>query len=489
MISEQGSGGRVSEAFELLEAGREHEAKALLDQAIRDARTKSGPNSTDTAAAWHDRARLSLALNDFDGAVTCLRSAVEVDRRTDQGREDSLLYTLDLGRTLLRIGNLHDADIYIRESVAGRAEIHGEAHPEFGAGLDALAELARAQGDLTRADSLIQQAIGLLWPSRDPRAAAAFGLSASILVELGKPARFGTLDLPDDWVEDVAGETCRVLERGEPRHAVAVLSQLIRWIETRGSTFTSALLHLHADRAEAARRAGDHATRIESLKLADELAESSGNLELSLQAAQGLALALHEVGQLEEAEETYRDAADRADAAGLRSARSSVLRNYGLFLSETERDLEAEAVLREAIADSEGAGDEEQLGRALTALGIFLQHDHRLAEARPLLRRAIEKLGSDQADGLLARSHLQAIDRGTPCGCGVQADLFATLLRQLIEPQVPQGLIAGLRLDKDAGVDVDLTRPPTEEEAKHLDVIIQESMRTLQRMIDERNFG
>jgi hypothetical protein len=57
------------------------------------------------------------------------------------------------------------------------------------------------------------------------------------------------------------------------------------------------------------------------------------------------------------------------------------------------------------------------LARARLALGIHLHHDGAIHAARVVLVRAAAGLPKGEAEHMLARAHVDALDAGVPCPC------------------------------------------------------------------------
>src|SRR5262249_25697904 len=160
-----------------------------------------------------------------------------------------------------------------------------------------------------------------------------------------------------------------------------------------------------------------------------EIADRGGKPDLALNAAQGLALALADAGQIDAAEAAYRDALRRADALGSPAARSQVLRNHGLLLADQDRRPRAGGLLREAVLVGLSCGDPEMLSRARIALGIFRQHGGQLDGAKAILTEALNGIDPAHPDAITARSHLDAVLSGSSCGCGDQGKAVADACR------------------------------------------------------------
>src|SRR5262249_38303084 len=145
----------------------------------------------------------------------------------------------------------------------------------------------------------------------------------------------------------------------------------------------------------------------------------------------GLALAYSEEGCHADTERVYCDATQKARDHANNKLLSSVLRNYGVYLSDfPDRHDEAEQLLKEAVTAGETSRDKERHGEALSSLGIFLQHQQRPDEATPFLQEALDLLYPANTFALHARSHLDAIYSDADCHCNNMEDSIAASLQE-----------------------------------------------------------
>ena len=229
--------------------------------------------------------------------------------------------------------------------------------------------------------------------------------------------------------------------------------------------------------AELERLAGNQEGRRESLRHLIELCRARNDSLNAIRAAEALGLAEHDAGDLDAADDAYRQALDRAQEFGDPECLSHVLRNYGLFCRDVQRSDDAEALLRSAVSAGQAAQDPKTEGRALAALGILVQHAGRLDEAREILEQAIAQLPQGHPDLIYARSHLDALHKDQSCGCGDIGDAVSKTLLDLVQPQMPDGLLKDLSYAPDGRVNVQLSREPSAEEIELMNRVIDHAIR------------
>lgn len=472
---------RLDQAFDLLRSHKPREAEALLTDAAKEAADRFGADSAEHAEALFELAHVMLALGDLGRAAEVMERAAGIPAHTSQARKARLNYQGNLGELLQRLGRLDEARGVLEESLRGRAEVWGEETEGYAVGQVSLADVLFWQGELERAERLIEEAAGVQWHARSGRVVMALALRAAV-----RAARYGDerpllehLDaLSLEFQTQLVALCLDRAERDPPPPTLLVLQELRERLEDE-ETLRPMLARVVAAKAEVARRARDHQARLEAIGWLADHFEQAGDVQEALRARLGLALARDQAGDVPGAEQAYRDAVGRARALGDEAARALVLRNAGLFFGRHEQPAEAERLLVEALASAERAGDKAQLGVTLVAHGIFLQHQKRGDEARPVLERALEALPAGHPDTILARGHLEALEHGGPCGCGEQSGPLAKALEDLVRPKLPEGLLGSIRIDPSAGfgsIEVGLAREPSAEERELLEKALDQAV-------------
>jgi tetratricopeptide (TPR) repeat protein len=485
----------MQQAVQLLKEGKAADAEALLARAARDAEARFGRGSPAYAIAQNDLGNLHSHFGDLKRAAAAYRLACDGPLPADtQARRDRLTYLVNLAGTLEGLGDLDGAERAHRDSVAGRREFYGADHPGYAFGLEPLAALLLRRGKAQEALPALNEAVDILWQNGHPRVASALALRAEAFKALGDPAPpfAGLQNLPDNLVTELANTALERSRKTDPVWARQVLADVLTLFDERfgpDHRYTLNVLAAVANHEADMGERGDHAIRLRAIRRALRAFDRLGRDDEALHALQGLAVALGQAGQNDEAVAAYQDALGRALEAGNRAVGSQVRRNYGLFLAELNRPEGAEQQLRAALADGEAAQDAERWGRAEASLGIFLMHQNRAAEAGPLLEAALRRLDPAHPDTVYARHHLNALQAGQPCNCGDSWEALAEQLRAYVLRQVPEGLLADLQLrfeDGDVKVGAYLAREATPEELERLQIVLNQAVYTFKERVSRR---
>jgi tetratricopeptide (TPR) repeat protein len=210
-----------------------------------------------------------------------------------------------------------------------------------------------------------------------------------------------------------------------------------------------------------------------------------GDAEQAQVVTQAMAQAAGDLQDSALCEGLYQEALREAEALAVRASpsadaqRSSTLRNHGLWLAEQGRRAEAEPLLAAAVQTTHL----ESRGKALVAYGIFLQHGGDIEAAQRHLEQGVAMLPPQDRDALCGRSHLDAVRTGGSCGCGDTVAALASALRQIVDPHLPQGLVAELSLDERYDLRVTLAREPQDGEMEQLERVLQHGMAQLRKGI------
>lgn len=472
------------DALEMARQGRAPEAESLLRAAV----TRTEDGSPERTRALFELANLLVACGDLRRAVDPLRTAVAM-KSTDQEHEMARLTgTMNLGEILARLGELDEANAVLTAGLEGRRVFYGEDHAGYGYGLESLAKIQAARGEIAGAIGHINKAVSIFWDTGNERIASAFATRAPIVKAAGGQA-FNQLEgLPDPLFDRMVSDVLQA-DDVEPALQLEVLTELAYVVAHRkgGGGW---MPQVHAALSNTARDAGSHLARIKSLTWLREHMDRTRDTKQALGIVLALALAEDEAGDTASAEAYYKDAELRAATDEREHAR--VARNYGLFLSQHERKDEARTVLSAALGHARAANDESEIGQAAIAQGILLQHMSDPA-AGPLLEEAIRLLPVDHADALCARSHLIALRTGAGCGCGDMSEALSAAVLEMVKESVPGDLIADLSIHvSDQGppdVQVKLAREPSPEEIAALDSAVNLAVVQLQSSIRRRGLS
>jgi tetratricopeptide (TPR) repeat protein len=273
--------------------------------------------------------------------------------------------------------------------------------------------------------------------------------------------------------------------------ALESLADLVESAFGSGHVLVTQILAERANAEDQREESGCSDARLAVIRRILALHDQHDRAEEAFGAAQGLAMALSQRGDVAGAEAAYRDAEARALRLGSGSALSQARRNHGLFLAEVGRRPEAEAALRLAVADADRAGGGEMAGRARIALALFLQHGGVLAEARPLLEQGLAALDPAHPDALCGLSHLGALKSGGGCGCGDMESAMTTAFEAFVRERLPDsefvehlGLTMG---EKGLNVEVRLRRAASEDELRELQRVIDHALHEFRRRATARS--
>jgi len=328
--------------------------------------------------------------------------------------------------------------------------------------------------------------VTVLWRNGHPQVAAALARRASVAKALGAPAFEQIEQLPEELFDEMIQQVLHRAEIEEPDTYLGVLNDLQAAIVARRGAEDPWLVNVAAAIADTARAMQDHEARQGALRWIVEAQLARGDDRQLVDAL----MAQDEAGQHDDAEASYRRAAEKAAALGDQVAHAAVLRNFGLYLAQRERRPAAAELLDRSVAEARASGDSEALGQALVAFGIFRQHDGQ-DDARAMLEEALRLLDPGHPDALFARSHLGAIEGGGGCGCGDMSSAVGDALKAMILEQCPAGLVERLEVSLPEGAeprfDVSLARAPAPHETELLERIIHQATAELRRRIRERD--
>ncbi|HTL34008.1 MAG TPA: tetratricopeptide repeat protein [Kofleriaceae bacterium] len=471
------------QAWELAQHGKAPEAEALLRTAV----THTQDGTLARTEALYALANLLVACGDLARATAPLRTAVAMKSTSQDHEKARLTGSMNLGEILVRLGELEEADTVLRAGLDARRTFYGEDHAGYAYGLESLAKVEAARGNLESAVEHINEAVRIFWDDGNDRIAACFATRAPIVKAAGGQAFNQLAQLPEHLFDKMVSDVLQA-DDVEPRLLLSVLHELGHLAKTRPGA-AAWLPKINAVISNVARDAGDHLARTKALGWLRDHMERNGEDPLGVMLA--LALAEDEGGNTSIAESHYQDAQRRAQAAPA-VARSRVARNYGLFLSQHERKAEAQKFLDLALSEARAANDSYELGQAAIASGILLQHQSDPGAA-PLLEEELRVLPADHPDALCARSHLIALRTGGGCGCGDMSEAVSDAVLEMVRAAVPPDLLADLQISlPDAAppnINVRLAREPSEEEMQALDSAIHLAVAQLQQNIRRRGLG
>lgn len=487
----------MERAAPLLKRGATADAEALAVAEVRRVTQEAGTKCAAYATAQNDLGRVLLAAGQLSAAVGPFRIAASIKLPgNSQGTRDRLTYLVNLGTLLLQLERLEESEAVLLESVECRKAFYGEEHAGYGFGLEPFAEVLLKKRNLEKALEVTEQCVANFWANGHERLASALALSEHIAQIMRAPGPVSEIlpKLPDALVVDLAGYVLGRLQSARPKVGRGLVLRLLPLFIKRLGSGDAAVVQLLIGLSHRERALGDFRGQAQTLRSLAEAWECEGKLEEAIRGWQGVSLALADAGDHDAAQDAYRHAFGLAEQTNDPKLCSQILRNQGLHLAELKRSDEAEALLRRSFSAAGSVVDAR--ARARAALGIFLQHVDRGEEAVVELRSALEVLDASDPDAICARNHLRAFEDRGSCGCDQDSmeTALTEALRALVDPELPDGLIARLELKlapdgAEPNVHVELARKPTDEELEILDRLIRHALGEIRRQMRERYGG
>lgn len=357
----------VGEAYRQL--GLYDRAEALFDQGLRIVRLDPARDPARHARALQSLGRLRTDQGRFAEAEALLREALQrLEPAPDTPLPEVATLLGDLGSTLFQNGQPEAAEALYRESLATRRALFGNEHADVADSLGRLGLVLRHRGEYAAAEPLLSEALALrrrLLPPTHPDLGASLSDLALVRTDLGE------LDSAEALYNEALALMRAAYGERHP-HVATVMNNLARLLQTRRQN-TEALALLRE--ALAIRR--------------ETLGERHPNVGLALN---DLGLALVETGDVEEAEEAYRQALDAYGAD--HPWRASTVYNLGRIAEQRGEYAVAEAHYRETLAAQRAyyGEDHDRISVGLNRLGIVLHRQGRMDEAEAHLRLALEIL-------------------------------------------------------------------------------------------------
>lgn len=463
-----------------LRAGQPQEALRIAADALAAAVREHGAGSPEQARALFDQANLFVFLGDLDAALDAVSRAAEIAARDDPSRRAQLDYQKARGELLQKMGRLDEAQAAYEQSIEGRRAFYGEESVGLARGEMPLAVLLLQRGQAEQAEALIEPIAGCLWHAEDEMLAPALSLRALILAARYGDERpmFEHFDLLSRAQQQALIESLlQLVQAAPPEAAFTALQELRERLEDfespdvtkKGTTpFAGELSAVVELQHGVAQRLGDAARLAETLDWLARHYERQRALpqlmavqirQARLKAAQGDAAG---------ARADFRAIAARLDQLGDESAALPLLCESAMFLAAQGDLPEAEALFQKACALAKKQRDPRHLGNTCAAYGLFLQHHGRGAEAWEWIERAHNLLRDEGFAALQLRLHLNALSKGAPCGCTPEADALTGEIERRVRAQLPEGLLGALRIHPARGIELSLTRPPSDEEKARL---------------------
>ena len=472
----------LERALAALERGDALEARRIVDDAVTEAEESQGALSPQCAAARFEQAMVSAALGETEQAEIELKAAYAVPAVDDDSKELRAMLALNLGDILAGQGKLEEATEVLEEGLKIREQVSGKTSVDYAHGCEPLAAVHLALGKLGRAGALTDTASKILRAADDDRLGPVLALGATIARSHDPEAEIlqDVASLRDEAFAHLVGAVFARAEMDPPDIVIGILTELEPQVRRRPGADGELLQQFLVVFASAAGEA--EAPELEREKLAElrALCHADGDHEAVLQVDLTIADS-HD----DEAKARPRFEKARQLGAKLGPAfEAEALRRHAMYEAAADEDAAAQKLVALAVERARDSGDNAVLGECLTSSGVIAFHADNEGTARAHLTGAIEVLPPDHPGLETAHSHLDAIESGGPCGCEPQEELLEQALHALIEPQLPEGLLDGFTVN-DEGVQVELLREPTPEEATLLDQLIRQTLESMGGELDE----
>jgi tetratricopeptide (TPR) repeat protein len=458
--------------------GAEREMHSAVGQAAQ-----AGKDSPLYAKALFHEGTILVGVGDLQRAAERCREAASIPAKEDQSQKDRLTYWMNLGDLLTRMGELDEAEQVLRDSLEERRQFYGAVHAGYAYGLGSLGDLLLARDKPGEALAALDKAVAIYRPLNHEQLPNDLVLRALAV----KAARGGSAPAFEDWStlrptvrQEIVQQAINRVEIAEPSAMLAVLRELLERLESTPDAPDQDILNVTISIANVARLVGDNAARIDASRRVVELFRPRKDPAALANAYEGLAYALGDDGENEEAERAYAEALAIAQRAGNHQAAANVLRNHAIWFDQRGIKERADDLHRAAVVTAEASRDPEICGRNLCAYGIFLQHEGKNSEAEELLGKAIGLLHPADPDAYCALEHLKSLRSGSSCGCGEHTEeTFSALAEKLVMEQAPKGLLRGIKLhlgEDGPSVEVDTLRELTQAEMEELNRVIHQAI-------------
>jgi len=222
-----GSENRNYLALLLERKGKYAEAVSLLREAVEIDRRTIGTDAPEYAISSHNLASVLIDLGDLSGAESRLRETLAIRRKVLGNDHPDLFYSLNnLAFVLLNEGNWEEAEPFAREALALNLRVLGKDHPQVAGARNGLARVFEAESKFPEADQQFQLAMDTLRAANqaDGWYAAQIGLNMAMLeLDRGHYAD----------AESIARQSLEKLRKIGGNHAPAVATALIEVAEDR----------------------------------------------------------------------------------------------------------------------------------------------------------------------------------------------------------------------------------------------------------------
>lgn len=471
-----------------LRAGHPEEALRIAADALSTAVREHGADSPEQARALFDQANLFVFLGNLDAALDAVSRAAEIAAIDDPSRRAQLDYQKARGELLQKMGRFDEAWAAYQLSIEGRRAFYGEESVGLARGELPLASLFLQRGKVEQAEALIEPLAGCLWHARDEMLAPSLSLRALILAARYGDERpmFEHFDLLSHAQQEALIESLlQFVQIAPPEAAFTALQELRERLEDFDSPdvtkkaatpFVEELPVVVELQHSVAQRLGDVGRLRETLQWLARHYEHRRALPQLMTVLMREARLKAVQGDVAGARADFRAINERLDQLGEEAIALPFFCESAMFFASQGEVDEADGLFQKACALAEKQGDPRHLGNTCAAYGLFLQHHARGTEAWSWIERAHALLKDEGLAALQLRLHLNALLRGTPCGCTPKSDALTGELERRVRAQLPEGLLGALRIHPTKGIELSLNRSPSDEEKARLQQAIAEAI-------------
>ena len=416
---------------------------ALLRQGDRDGAMRLARSNVEEALgsgqsdritlAWANLAQTCAAAEDLPEAAKALEKAVAAIPGTDDSPELALpryRCLLGLGQVLLRLDRKGRAREALERALVAVGALGGEQQGRNRAMVGIpLAWLLLEGGEVNRAMPLLDEARAALTEGEPdyPNLVQALVLTGQGRVRQGEEHALLPAMVP-------AGLPMPALAQGFAAHLQQLTEMagggkldpriprdLARWVaewlarvagrEARLTADTNGLL------AALEGMCGRKDHQIEALEKAEKLYRLQGLGTIAARASRARAMVLAEKGDTAGAEKLLRAVVAEARDAGEDELFSESAQGLAQVLHAGGNSAECERWLDEAVRAADRVENLDLAAMGSLSMGIVLAHSGRMAAAQPHFQRALARIPADSPLHQVAKTHVEAHNRGVPCPC------------------------------------------------------------------------
>jgi tetratricopeptide (TPR) repeat protein len=472
----------MDRALQLARSGQQVEALAQMQAAVDSVKESAGSPSCEYAKGLFNLAMLNISMGDMARGAEDCRLAANSCPDTPAGRKDRLMYLMNAGQLLSRAGKTDAAIEVLRTSLDEREAAYGLEHAGTAYGQQAIAEVLLAAGKFDDGLALSEKSLAIFFEEGHHEFPSALATTTALASAVGKSDAEVWEYAPTN-ASSVARsmiDSALILAESMPDDTgMRYLKQLSDWASHLLPPDSPQMMNIVALWSNIATDKENNDQRQMAIERAVDEARKLGDPAVIVNALEGRAMLLSDIGSASEVvRDAYEQALTHAVDHQLDGDGAGVLRNWALYESESGHAAEAENRFTQAIEMAEESGDDEMLARTQIALGIFHQHNDRREQAMPLLDSGMENLDPMHPDVACAMLHQVALAENLDCPChggdSITKEALGELAKRFFTRSGLGEIIESVSYrsdgDEEAGLKVQLSREPTEQEMQRLGI-------------------